>query len=112
MRMHYQVLLLSLAAVLLWQQQCLAEPENARMLIACSPYVYPCECGLCPRIVNCKSTMSAECFCGTAAAGSYPHPKVRQHTTRFRGHRCSLFFRWSQRTYMSVDHAILASSAT
>ncbi|WIA18608.1 hypothetical protein OEZ85_003314 [Tetradesmus obliquus] len=39
-----------------------------------NPFVYPCHCGLCPHIVDCKTKVSAECFCGTAAPGTYPHP--------------------------------------
>jgi hypothetical protein len=53
-----------------------APAARARKLaIACSPFVYPCHCGLCPHIVDCKTKVSAECFCGTAAPGSYPHPE-------------------------------------
>ncbi|WIA38904.1 hypothetical protein OEZ86_005057 [Tetradesmus obliquus] len=48
--------------------------QARRLTIACSPFVYPCHCGLCPHIVDCKTKVSAECFCGTAAPGTYPHP--------------------------------------
>jgi hypothetical protein len=48
--------------------------QARKLTIACSPFVYPCHCGLCPHIVDCKTKVSAECFCGTAAPGSYPHP--------------------------------------
>jgi len=36
---------------------------------ACSPYVDPCACGLCPRIVDCarEQYTRAECFCGSVA---------------------------------------------
>jgi hypothetical protein len=48
--------------------------QARKLAIACSQFVYPCHCGLCPHIVDCKTKVSAECFCGTAAPGSYPHP--------------------------------------
>jgi hypothetical protein len=37
-------------------------------------YVDPCHCGLCPKIVDCSKQPTAECFCGSAAPGIYPHP--------------------------------------
>jgi len=44
--------------------------------IACSPYVNPCQCGLCPNIVNCDTKQIPECFCGRKGVtpGSYAHP--------------------------------------
>lgn len=49
-----------------------ARPDKA--MIACSAYVSPCHCGLCPRIVDCSTQPTAECFCGTNSPGIYPHP--------------------------------------
>lgn len=54
-----------------------SEAHDGRKLIACSPFVYPCDCGLCPQVVDCTKHASAECFCGTAAPGTYPHPQEK-----------------------------------
>lgn len=44
------------------------------MSVACSAYVDPCHCGLCPRVVDCSKQPTAECFCGSAKPGIYAHP--------------------------------------
>jgi hypothetical protein len=67
-------LLLAAAALLLVVQAPAAQARIDRASIACSMYVDPCHCGLCPRIVDCSKQPTAECFCGTAAPGIYPHP--------------------------------------
>lgn len=67
--------LLSSAGVALALLACCLSAAAARELTAaCSPFVYPCNCGLCPNIVNCETTKTAECFCGKAKPGTYAHP--------------------------------------
>lgn len=66
--------LILLALVLLTSSNSVAEARVARAHIACSAYVSPCHCGLCPKVVDCSKQVAAECFCGTAAPGIYPHP--------------------------------------
>lgn len=61
----------------LYQLPTAAEARTNRATIACSMYVSPCHCGLCPRIVDCAKTPTAECFCGTKSPGIYPHPTDR-----------------------------------
>lgn len=74
---------LPLAAVLVLLLVVAAQPAHARISranIACSLYVSPCHCGLCPNIVDCSKQATAECFCGTARPGIYAHPS---DTTKF-----------------------------
>jgi hypothetical protein len=51
---------------------------------ACSPYVDPCACGLCPKIVDCSTQQhKAECFCGGRMPGVYaavPMPTINNGT--------------------------------
>ncbi len=51
---------------------------------ACSPYVDPCACGLCPNIVDCqKQQHKPECFCGGGNGrppGAYPPPPAANAT--------------------------------
>ena len=51
---------------------------------ACSPYVDPCACGLCPKIVDCAAQQHrAECFCGSGnrTPGLYAAPPLPNGTT-------------------------------
>jgi hypothetical protein len=51
---------------------------------ACSPYVDPCACGLCPKIVDCATQQNkAECFCGGGgrAPGVYAAPPMPNNGT-------------------------------
>lgn len=53
--------------------------------VACAPYIYPCACGLCPRVVNCAELQhKAECFCGERPPGAYaapPSPQTNANAT-------------------------------